>query len=83
MRQSPLQGASPSSFPRDLSRADTAAPPPRLRAEAPEQGSHEIWHNPRQNRSTVIPWHPGDIPAGTLRAILKGLGISPDDLSSR
>ncbi|MBW8876644.1 MAG: type II toxin-antitoxin system HicA family toxin [Acidobacteria bacterium] len=47
------------------------------------KGSHEIWHNPRQNRSTVIPKHPGDLPAGMLRAILKGLGISPDDLISR
>ncbi|HYU35494.1 MAG TPA: type II toxin-antitoxin system HicA family toxin [Thermoanaerobaculia bacterium] len=47
------------------------------------KGSHEIWHNPAQNRSTVIPHHAGDIPPGTLRAILKGLGISPDDLSSR
>jgi len=47
------------------------------------KGSHEIWHNPAQNRSAVIPKHPGDIPAGTLRAILKGLGISLDDLVSR
>jgi len=47
------------------------------------KGSHEIWHNPRQNRSTVIPNHPGDLPIGTLRAILKGLGISFDDLTSR
>jgi predicted RNA binding protein YcfA (HicA-like mRNA interferase family) len=47
------------------------------------KGSHEIWHNPGQNRSAAIPRHPGDLPAGTLRAILKGLGISPDDLISR
>ncbi|HEV7667096.1 MAG TPA: type II toxin-antitoxin system HicA family toxin [Thermoanaerobaculia bacterium] len=47
------------------------------------KGSHEIWHNPAQNRSTAIPRHSGDIPPGTLRAILKGLGISPDDLISR
>jgi len=44
------------------------------------KGSHEIWHNPQQNRSAVVPHHSGDIPAGTLRAILKGLGLSPDDL---
>ncbi|HZF12885.1 MAG TPA: type II toxin-antitoxin system HicA family toxin [Thermoanaerobaculia bacterium] len=47
------------------------------------KGSHEIWHNPSQNRSTVVPRHAGDLPPGTLRAILKGLGISLDDLTSR
>jgi predicted RNA binding protein YcfA (HicA-like mRNA interferase family) len=44
------------------------------------KGSHEIWHNPRVNRSTVVPNHPGDLPAGTIRAILRHLEISPDDL---
>lgn len=34
-------------------------------------GSHEIWHNPATNRYTTIPNHPGDMPEGTLRAILK------------
>jgi predicted RNA binding protein YcfA (HicA-like mRNA interferase family) len=33
-------------------------------------GSHEIWFNPIANRYTTIPNHPGDIPEGTLRAIL-------------
>jgi predicted RNA binding protein YcfA (HicA-like mRNA interferase family) len=47
------------------------------------KGSHEIWHNPAVNRSTVIPGHPGDIPAGTLHAILKQLGIQRADLDSR
>lgn len=47
------------------------------------KGSHEIWHNPDLNRSAVVPHHPGDIPAGTLRAILKGLGLSPEDLNAR
>jgi len=42
-------------------------------------GSHEIWHNPNSNRSTTIPNHPGDMPEGTLRAILKQAGIEPDD----
>ena len=47
------------------------------------KGSHEIWHNPTVNRSAVIPNHPGDIPTGTLLAILKQLGIQRDDLDSR
>ena len=41
-------------------------------------GSHEIWFNPATNRYTTIPNHPGDIPEGTLRAILKQAGIEPE-----
>lgn len=52
-------------------------------AEAAGQGQHEIWHNPSVNRSAVIPNHPGDIPAGTLRAILEQLGNQREDLDSR
>jgi predicted RNA binding protein YcfA (HicA-like mRNA interferase family) len=46
------------------------------------KGSHEVWHHPRLNRSAVIPRHRGDLPIGTLQAILKGLGIPRDDLDS-
>jgi predicted RNA binding protein YcfA (HicA-like mRNA interferase family) len=42
-------------------------------------GSHEIWYNEQSDRYTTIPNHPGDVPEGTLRAILKQAGISPDD----
>ena len=41
-------------------------------------GSHEIWFNPALNRYTTIPNHPGDMPEGTLRAILRQAGIEPD-----
>ena len=41
-------------------------------------GSHEIWYNPTTNRYTTIPNHPGDMPEGTLRAILKQAGIKVD-----
>ncbi len=41
-------------------------------------GSHEIWHCSDTDRFTTIPNHPGDIPEGTLRAILKQSGISVD-----
>ena len=44
------------------------------------KGSHEIWHNPRVNRSASIPHHSGDIPEGTLRAILKQLEISREEI---
>lgn len=38
-------------------------------------GSHEIWYNSTTNRYTTIPNHSGDMPEGTLRAILKQAGI--------
>ena len=42
-------------------------------------GSHEIWHNAITGRYTTLPNHPGDIPEGTLRAILKQAGVEMDD----
>jgi predicted RNA binding protein YcfA (HicA-like mRNA interferase family) len=42
-------------------------------------GSHEIWHNAKSNRYTTIPNHSGDMPEGTLGAILKQAGVSIDD----
>jgi predicted RNA binding protein YcfA (HicA-like mRNA interferase family) len=42
-------------------------------------GSHEIWYNAQTDRYTTIPNHPGDMPEGTLRAILHQAGIKPDD----
>ncbi|QSA96166.1 type II toxin-antitoxin system HicA family toxin [Methylococcus sp. EFPC2] len=41
-------------------------------------GSHEIWFNRSTGRYTTIPNHPGDMPEGTLRAILKQAGIEPE-----
>ncbi len=41
-------------------------------------GSHEIWFNPSTRRYTTIPNHPGDMPEGTLRAILKQAGVTPE-----
>jgi predicted RNA binding protein YcfA (HicA-like mRNA interferase family) len=42
-------------------------------------GSHEIWHNAATGRYTTVPNHPGDMPEGTLRAILKQAGVSPEE----
>jgi predicted RNA binding protein YcfA (HicA-like mRNA interferase family) len=42
-------------------------------------GSQEIWYNDLKNRYTTIPNHPGDMPEGTLRAILREAGITPND----
>lgn len=35
------------------------------------RGSHEIWWNPKTRARTTIPNHPGDIPEGTMKAILR------------
>jgi predicted RNA binding protein YcfA (HicA-like mRNA interferase family) len=45
-------------------------------------GSHEIWFNPATNRYTTIPNHPGEMPEGTLRAILRQANIDPDEFLS-
>ena len=42
-------------------------------------GSHEIWFNKSTGRYTTIPNHPGNMPEGTLRAILKQAVIDPDE----
>jgi predicted RNA binding protein YcfA (HicA-like mRNA interferase family) len=41
-------------------------------------GSHEIRYNPSTNRYTTVPNHPGDMPEGTLRAILKQAAVDPE-----
>ncbi len=42
-------------------------------------GSHEIWYSPTTNRYTTVPNHTGDMPEGTLRAILKQANITPEE----
>ena len=42
------------------------------------KGSHEIWKNIETGQRTTIPNHPGSIPEGTLRAIIKQAGINVD-----
>jgi predicted RNA binding protein YcfA (HicA-like mRNA interferase family) len=46
-------------------------------------GSHEIWFNPATHRYTTIPNHPGDMPEGTLRAILKQACIEAEEFLSQ
>lgn len=43
-------------------------------------GSHEIWFCARTNRYTTIPDHSGEMPEGTLRAILKQAGVDAEEL---
>lgn len=42
-------------------------------------GSHEIWHNAKTNKFTTIPNHTGDMPEGTLRAILKQADVNVEE----
>ncbi len=46
------------------------------------KGSHEIWWNPSTRKRTTIPNHPGDLPEGTLRAILKQADITVEEFQS-
>lgn len=39
------------------------------------KGSHEIWWNPSTRMRTTIPNHPGTLPEGTVRSIIKQAGI--------
>ena len=43
------------------------------------RGSHEIWWHPVTRKRTTIPNHPGDLPEGTLREILKQADVQVDD----
>lgn len=43
------------------------------------KGSHEIWRRASDGRKTTLPHHPGDLPEGTLRAVLRQGGLTPED----
>lgn len=40
------------------------------------KGSHEVWWNPGTRCRTTVPNHPGDLPEGTVRAIVKQAGLT-------
>jgi predicted RNA binding protein YcfA (HicA-like mRNA interferase family) len=41
-------------------------------------GSHEIWYNSDTQKFTTLPNHSGDMPEGTLKAILKQANIDTE-----
>ncbi len=45
----------------------------------PEKGSHEFWSNRQTKKITMIACHPGDIPRGTLRAIIAQAGLTTEE----
>ena len=46
-------------------------------------GSHEISYRASDQRYTTIPNHPGDMPEGTLRAILRQADVSVEAFLGR
>ena len=42
---------------------------------------HEYWERPGTGYATHIPRHRGEVPNGTLRAILRDLGFTQEDLN--
>jgi predicted RNA binding protein YcfA (HicA-like mRNA interferase family) len=40
------------------------------------RGAHEIWRHPGSRARTTVPRHPGDLPEGTVAAIVKQAGLS-------
>lgn len=46
--------------------------------EVRQSGSHKILRHP-DGRQTYVAMHPGSLPTGTFRKILKQAGLSEDD----
>ena len=46
------------------------------------KGSHEIWWQPAARRRITIPNHSGDLPEGTVRAIVSQSGLTVDEFLS-
>jgi mRNA interferase HicA len=45
-------------------------------------GSHRKWKNPINAKSTVVPdWGPRDLKLGTIRAVVRQLGLTWQDFS--
>ena len=40
------------------------------------KGSHEIWRHPLTGHRTTVPHHPGQLPEGTIRAIVRQAALS-------
>ncbi len=47
------------------------------------KGSHRIWHNPKTGQIASVPdWGSKDLATGTVRAIIRELGITRKDFGS-
>ena len=45
----------------------------------PGKGSHEFWINRQTKKITMVACHPGDVPRGTLRAIIAQAGLTTEE----
>ena len=43
------------------------------------KGSHQIWWHRETGKRTTVPMHPGDLPEGTVAAIVKQAGLTVDE----
>ncbi|HEY3319986.1 MAG TPA: type II toxin-antitoxin system HicA family toxin [Planctomycetota bacterium] len=43
---------------------------------------HPVFYLAEKNLTIPVPRHPGDVPKGTLRAIIKEMGISIEDFNN-
>ncbi|MDE0204649.1 MAG: type II toxin-antitoxin system HicA family toxin [Candidatus Tectomicrobia bacterium] len=50
-----------------------------FRFDRQARGSHEVWRNPDTRHRTTILNHPGDLPEGTLAAILQQAAIAVEE----
>ncbi len=48
--------------------------------EVRQSGSHKVLRH-KDGRQTYVAMHPGDIPSGTFRKILKQAGLTEDEFS--
>jgi predicted RNA binding protein YcfA (HicA-like mRNA interferase family) len=47
------------------------------------KGSHRIWHNPATGKVAAVPdWGHKDLAPGTVRAVIRELGISRSEFGS-
>jgi predicted RNA binding protein YcfA (HicA-like mRNA interferase family) len=43
---------------------------------------HPVYYSEEKDMTIPIPSHPGDVPKGTLRAIIREMGLSLDEFNS-
>jgi predicted RNA binding protein YcfA (HicA-like mRNA interferase family) len=43
---------------------------------------HPVYYLAAKNLTFPVPRHPGDVPKGTLRAIIREMGISPEEFNN-
>ena len=42
---------------------------------------HPVWFHSKKNLTIPVPSHPGDVPKGTLRTIIRAIGLTVDEFN--